>query len=272
MLRILLLILLTVPLCSEGLRYGLYAHDLDEEVPITRLQVFGERCSGTKYITTLLTQNFPELAPGLPFGSKHIPPWFILPPEDYCGPRHHYTLEEEDSCLFVVIFRHPLDWLRSMHRSPYHAAAHLRNISIHRLIRLPWEIGPEQPENVRKLDLDPLTGRPFRNILKLRTAKIQNMLLLKNRVSHIYYVNYETVRDYPHQVVEEIADYFDLLTHNSFVPVSYKCSGDPSYGEISQQEISFTASPPYDPAPNLRQKILAELDLALERSIGYPLD
>ena len=35
--------------------------------------------------------------------------------------------------------------------------------------------------------------------------------------------------------------------------------------------FSFTPEPPYEPAPNLRKKILNELDLDLERSIGYPL-
>lgn len=271
-LRILLILNLPLLLWGASLSYGLYAHDLDEEAPITRFQIFGERCSGTKYLSSLLGANFPDLSPGMPFGNKHLPAWYHLPKESYPGPDHHYTLKGEEFCLFVVIFRNPFDWLRSMHRSPYFAAPHLHNTSIHRFIALPWEIRQDGPENVRQIEKDPLTGKPFKNVLHLRTAKIENMLRLKTKVSHIYYVNYETVRDFPEKVVEEIAEYFYLERNEPFRPISYECSGDPSYGERSQQEISFQAPTPYTPAPNLRRKILKELDLDLERSIGYELE
>ncbi|WP_208347598.1 hypothetical protein [Pseudaestuariivita rosea] len=90
---------------------------------ITQFQVLGERSSGTNVLSAFINRNT-RLAPSTHLGWKH---GF---PQAQFYPRNLLT---------VVSFRHPLDWVRSMHRKPWHAAPRLQGLSFSDFIRAEWE-------------------------------------------------------------------------------------------------------------------------------------
>ena len=133
-----ILLLLASPLF--GLDFGIDAKRACNQ-PIERLQIFGERSSGTNYLFHLLRKNL-KLAnkEEWPFGHKHFMPWYFLPKECFVGPEHIYTLENSDDTLFVIVFRDPYEWLRSFHKEPHHGADHLFNISFSEFIHSEWHL------------------------------------------------------------------------------------------------------------------------------------
>jgi len=193
-----------------SLEYGL---DVKHEgiTPIARVQFFAERCSGSNYVEALLLQNT-HLYQDLAYGWKHFPVWVGFSE----GTSDFHTLAHSENCLFVVVFRDPYDWLRSFHLQPHHSAGSLRKLNFSKFIRASWVMDPKDPCALAErakyplTDKDPLTGKDFKNPMKLRTAKIQTMLRMKDKVHHIYYIHYEVARRYPKQMLEEIAKIFSL--------------------------------------------------------------
>ena len=110
------------------------------------------------------------------------------------------------------------------------------------------------------VDRDPITKLPFVNVMQLRSSKIRNMWMLKDRVKNSYYINYEIARDHPREILCEISNFFGIELEDTFTPeVSYKGWGtsvfEPkSYPPISESDLLF---------------INGQLDWALEESIGY---
>lgn len=272
--------------------------------PITRLQIFSERCSGCNYVTALLAQNFefknfypllerktPQYLDWMyeptqiytfqehgkishqlfvyPYGHKHFSPWLCLDPEDFLGPRHFYDFAKSDDCLFVVIFRDPYDWIRSLYQNPWHVVEELRSKSFQDFIRFPWEINTTDPDTTKQylynplLDCDPVTGLLFKNVFKLRSRKIENMLAIRDKVKNIYYVNYETVRDKPYEFLEEIAQLYNLPLKGVYHNVeTYK--GDSPQGQYKKKKY-----PPLTSAD--LAYINEELDPELEALLGYKI-
>lgn len=258
-----------------SLDYGLDAKR-EGTKPIRKLQIFSERCSGSNYLRTLLDTNF-SFKPNLPnndptamgdYGHKHFPPWFELPIENFSGPNHYYTFNGNEDYLFVVIFRDPYDWIRSFYNTPFHAKSTIRELPFNQFIRTPWELKHNDPIIVKQqkfnslIDYDYVNNAPFENPLKLRTAKIRNMMMIKDRVKNIYYVNYEVVRDFPKQVIAEISKLFGLTPKQPFTPIT-KHNGDSKkifkpkkYCEIDPIDLAY---------------INEQLDQEIEEAIGYPL-
>ena len=247
------------------LTYALYAHRHTDE-PITQLALFSERSSGSNYVQRLIEVNSPLQRNESCM--KHFPPWFQLPIDDYYGPRHHYTFEGTDNTLFVIIFRDPYDWVRSLHLQPYFVAPLIQNLSFSAFIRMPWIldrfdpiIAQERSWNPR-IDLDPQTGFSFDNVFKLRTAKIETMLLIKERAKNVYYINYESARDHPQEVLAELSSFFHFPLYDTYTPrLLYKNQlGVPYapkvYDPISDKDLLY---------------INSQLDESLENSIGYQL-
>jgi hypothetical protein len=275
----------------------------DSLIPIRRLQVFSERCSGSNYVAAFLVQHFdfdncldvPErklpsylqdseerfefysfqneqhrLVYKLllsPYGHKHFPPWFNLPSERFFGPHHYYDFENSDDCLFVVVFRNAYDWIRSFYRTPWDAAPDVQSRSFAEFIRLPWEIEAISSTMLAQLrynpwiDRNPQDGSLFETVLDLRKSKIENMLLIKEKVGNIYYVNYESVLENPREFIREIQNLFGLKQRRPFSPIdSYKgdtCKGaysPKSYPPLSESDLEY-----------INQK----LDFALENRMGY---
>tara|TARA_B110000027_G_C16122057_1_gene303744 strand:+ start:2092 stop:2340 length:249 start_codon:yes stop_codon:yes gene_type:complete len=62
---------------------------------IQKITIYGERCSGTNYLETLLAKNFHDYKLTWKYGWKH-----------FFG---HQNLENSDDTLFICIVRNPVD-------------------------------------------------------------------------------------------------------------------------------------------------------------------
>lgn len=92
------------------------------DTPPKYYQVLGERSSGTNFLNALIASNT-TLVPSTLFGWKHGFPAARMIPRDM---------------VVFVSFRHPIPWLRSMHRKPWHAADELKALAFSDFIRAPW--------------------------------------------------------------------------------------------------------------------------------------
>lgn len=227
--------------------------------PIGRVQIYGERNSGTNYLQHLMERNFCNLKITWQYGWKHFLPE---------GP-----IEQADDCLFLVIHRNPFDWLRSMHKKPHHAALHLRELGISEFIRAEWfsvfdessNHFPGEPSYGQEMmiDRDHRTGQRFAHLLALRSSKIEAWNGLRGRVRHLISLRYEDIKAAPHESLAKLADRFGLRSQPAFQDVieAYGVPGTrytpTPQSPISRKDVDF---------------ILGELDCALEVSIGYDLN
>lgn len=224
----------------------------------TRIQIFGERCSGTHYLEHLLRDNLISTNIQWDFGWKHF---------FHSGP-----VEEADNCLFVIIYRDPFDWVRSIHKRSHFAAAELKRISFSRFIRKEWHCIWNEHSDITKsnplyhtemlFERDPVTGQRFANVIRLRSAKIRDWESLRRKAQHTYYLNYEALLESPQQHIEHLSETFKLRRAAGFNAVtSYKGLGKKPY-----EKKEYPAIGARDIA-----HIVTELDNELERCAGYNL-
>ncbi|MDH5324846.1 MAG: sulfotransferase domain-containing protein [Gammaproteobacteria bacterium] len=228
---------------------------------IQSIQIYGERCSGTNYLEHLLQKNYPTTPVQWDFGWKHF-----FTDKD---------LTNSDHCLFIVIYRGPFDWLRSLHRQPWHTTPALRQANFSAFIRAQWHcIWDEHWENLPSnavygsemmFERDPKTGERFDNVIQMRTAKIHYWQALQETVKNIVYVRYEDLKDNPKAILNKIAHQFGIKTtwffHNEF---GYK--GEKGFRMLYRPRV-YTPITPKDV-----NYIEQELDWSLENSIGYEID
>lgn len=156
---------------------------------ITKFKIYGERCSGTNYLHNLMVQNFDIEANKI----------YQL------GHKHFFGFQEEalrsnsyNDTLFICIIRHPVDWINSLSRTPWH---------------LPWTI-TENLDTFLSSEIYSVSDRPFlkpspsgkeiatdrniytnnryKNIFELRHTKIKWMVEdLPKKVKHCILIRYE---------------------------------------------------------------------------------
>lgn len=216
---------------------------------IDRVQIFGERRSGTNLAEVLLSNNLRETKITWEYGWKHF--------------FHDPGVEHADNCLFLVCYRNPFDWLRSLHHRPWHAAPELKNASFSEFIRAQWWCvvdedsgkSPTHPDYGREIMQERCadTDSRFRNVLHMRTAKTNNWESLRVKARHTLYVHYEDLISSPKSLITRIVQNFDVARHR-FFKNPLRRHRPTRYGSISEQDIRF---------------ILSEMDIELERKIGY---
>lgn len=251
----------------DALEYGIAAKHAGT-IPIKKLVIFGERCSGTNYVDMLIARNF-QLRSDRKFSHKHFPPWFELPIEYYSGTPAHYTFDNTDDYLFVIVFRNAYDWVRSLQQLPHHASAQLFKMPFSKFIRAPWELNPADKTVIRMrayhplMDLSPIDGKPFENVFKMRTKKIENMLMIQDRAKNVYYIRYEIIRDHPQEVIREIQEEFGIQAIAKYIPISnylgWKHKGQfhqVPYPPLSLEDLDY---------------INSQLSEEIENQIGYTL-
>ncbi len=222
-----------------------------------RVQIYGERCSGTNWIAQLLRRNLPGVRVVDDFGWKHG-----LPQGD---------IEHALDCIFVVVHRDPFDWLRSLHGMPWHAGPELRDVPFSRFLRTPWRCvwGTDMDlakgdarvgsEMVHERDL--ATGKPFANVMQLRRGKMQAWAALPTRVRHHLDVRYEAVVPDPRTFVRTFAARFGLRRWPWFRGVTTAKGG----------RERFLAKPYAPIAADDLAWITSQLDVAAERALGFDL-
>lgn len=222
-----------------------------------RLQIYGERCSGTNWLAQLLRRNLPDLAQGDDFGWKHG--WV------------YGDVEHADDCLFLVLHRDPFDWLRSLQQMPWHTGPELHGAPFSRFVRTPWrcvwgadmELAADDARLGTEMlhERDQATGQPFANAMRLRTAKMRAWQQLRQRVRHYECVRYEVVQRDPRAFVRGLASRYRLRQWPWFRDVTTFKGGRAAFRPKVYEPIA---------AVDL-QWIGSELDHALEAAHGFDI-
>jgi len=175
---------------------------------ITEFAVFGERCSGTKYIRRIIELNF-KIQDTPRFGAKH---WFY--------DKDHVIRAGTASALIVVIVRDPSTWLRSMHRMPYHVHSSLRGITFDKFIQKEWRCNFDETSHTppgsstygaeMMFERNPQTGERFANVVQMRSAKLRAFLGLRDIVDNFVLITYEELVRAPQTVVNFLETRFGL--------------------------------------------------------------
>ena len=156
---------------------------------ITKFKIYGERCSGTNYLHNLMLQNFDIEANQC----------------DQLGFKHFFGFQDRalrcnnyDDTLFICIIRHPVDWINSLSRTPWHIPWTItRNLDTFLSFEIysvsdPPLLGanPRGKENL--MDRNIYTNNRYKNIFELRHTKLKWMLEdLPKKVKHCILVKYE---------------------------------------------------------------------------------
>lgn len=192
-----------------------------------RIQIFGQRCSGTNALARLLQTNLGKDVLTEAYGFKH---WFV--PDQ--------TLFHDD-VLVLIIARNAFDWLRSLHRQPWHAHPELKALAFGDFIRAPWHsywdgefggIGKTHPMRGSEMrhERDPTTGERFVNPIAKRTAKLAHWSDLSGRAHNVALLSHETLEGSAEQIVSKLAELTGRRPQAEFQPVwSYKGNGNRRY-------------------------------------------
>ncbi|OYW60214.1 MAG: hypothetical protein B7Z10_04305 [Rhodobacterales bacterium 32-66-7] len=231
---------------------------------IDRFQIYGERRSGTNFVSRTIARNC-GLKRFSSYGWKHALPYYPLLPR---------------SCLFVVVVRDPFDWLRSFYAGPFEADPAIAALPFSGFIRAEWEgtyTGFERQWAYRGyavrdrfargepnfLDRHPVNGRRFRNVLELRSVKLAGHLSLLDRGLNAVAIRYEDFRVRPEAILRDIGSRFSLNLRADFRPT------DVPVGPSSDRRAAAKTAPI---SAEDRDFILAGLDQTLERRCGYLQD
>ncbi|PZO72793.1 MAG: hypothetical protein DI640_11870 [Sphingomonas taxi] len=230
------------------------------DVPITRVQIYGQRCSGTNLVTRAIEANMPGVAITEAFGFKH---WFV-PPQ---------TLFVKDT-LVLVVARDAYDWARSLHRQPWHAHPELKAKPFDAFIRSDWHsywddhfghIEPGHPMHGDEMlhERDPETGERFANCIAKRTAKLRHWSSLTNRAHNVALLGYDAFARDPAAFVTALAAVAEIERREPFVPItSYKGQGHAPYVPTAYPDLAAEDA----------AHIAAWLDPKVEAAFGLSAD
>jgi hypothetical protein len=174
---------------------------------IKYVQIFGERNSGTSFLSNILQDNMkvPKNLLGLkesentPFGSsifgyKH---WFI--------DKNKFKQPNQTETLFVVIYRNPYTWLNAMQQRPYALSKSIsgRNIEDLPSIVLAGHINGKDTNN----ELHPETGDKI-NLFELRKLKIASFDSVRLYAGNVVYINMEALLQNHKGIIGALVDKF----------------------------------------------------------------
>lgn len=238
--------------------------------PIKKLKIFGERCSGTNYIESLLHANFPTLekTDPLEFGHKHFLWWLGTPANTEKLRKLKFTRDAisfkgSQDYLFVVIVRDPYDWLRSFYLMPHCVHGDLLGKNFFHFVTSTWKLVQTYPEHegdYNEIDnYNPWTGKPFSNVLELRAYKNANYLTLGTIVNNFLLVRYEDICKDPENFICYVAKAYHLEKSKEYHPINtYKGLDTPytqkQYFPLTPLDLEF---------------INNSLDWDIEKKIGY---
>ncbi len=218
--------------------------------PVQQFQVLGERNSGTNFVATLLRNNLAEMEETRPYGWKH---GFI-----------DRRVVETPGLLTVVVYRHPIRWLQSVHAKPLELTDNFGKLRFEDFLETPWtggfrrENGPMEPSTA---DLEPKTGRTFPNPMALRSAKIAYLEEMQKMAGCTAYLRFEDVNRRPKESVRAIADTFGL-----------ECPHFRGVSGFKGGAGQYLPKPAPMPTEFEMARITEALDLGLEHKLGYTLE
>ena len=233
--------------------------------PLVDFQVFGERSSGTNFLTELVSRNT-KLRPVQNYGWKHG--WPV-------------SVGYHPQSLILFIYREPIDWAVGMFNKPHaaHSSVELSNFSA--FIRSEWAIFIRRNSNrvwgerwnatarpnldllEHAMDRHPLTGRRFRNIFEMRSLKLIAGLSFRNRNCNFIAAPYEAIRDNRKLFLRHLQDHFGVQLSDDVDIVKERVSPpNPTENRFERSQIIVDD---FD-------FISSQLDHRLEKAVGYSLD
>ena len=221
--------------------------------------VFGERCSGTNYARALIRRNLG------------------LPARDDLGWKHGFphALAYPETVLAVVVVREAFAWARSLYARPWHAPEALQRLAFSAFLRAPWDSVVDRADYFGlprrsdligaplQLDRDPFSGAPFANIFRMRNAKTAAFLGMARRCPNFVALRHEDLAAAPEAVLARLGAAFGLALGGPFRGVHRRL------GTRFAPKVADRPPPPERFAAEDRAFVLAELDRAQERRLGY---
>jgi hypothetical protein len=164
---------------------------------VNKFTIYGERCSGTNYLESLMVNNF-NVSVTWEYGWKH-----------FFGFK---SLNDSDDTLFIGIVRNPVDWLNSFYKTPYHLPPQLcpkqlhpkwknnvqlqainHNINAYNFLNkeiysLHYDNNSKENMNDRNM----YTKKRYTNIFEMRHTKLKFLMKdMPNKVKHYIFIKYE---------------------------------------------------------------------------------
>jgi hypothetical protein len=237
--------------------------------PPTRFTIYGERCSGTTYVETLMATNF-DLEVTWAYGWKHF--------FGHCDPA---TLARAHDTVFVCVVRDPVPWLNSLYRNLHHLplkrATNLGEAE--RLRRFLHDEVRSEDEHRREIlhDRHMRTGAPYASLLELRHVKLRYLIEeLPRHAPRCALVRYEDLVHRFHATMVGLRDRLRLPVRPGVAfPRNSPYYKSPRTGRLYDPRRSAAA-----PAPIAEADVCAhphfdpryEVHLAYEAALGRPPD
>ena len=169
---------------------------------IKNIKIFGERNSGTRYLTSLIKQNIKDINIYSSYykggtGWKHGFPRIKL-------------FKNLNSTLFIFIIRDLNRWIKSMYVNPYH---YKRPKNIRQFLTRKLEIFDKRKDhdvNINKYE--------HQNIINLRISKIISYLNFYRNVDNAIFVNLEDLQNNDKKFLVFLKDKYNLNI-NEYTPI-----------------------------------------------------
>lgn len=238
---------------------------------ITHFTVYGERCSGTNFLTKVVDDNFDlkyDMLPEPRYGWKHF----------FGHPRNRDGIATAVNCMVLSIVRNPLDYFMSFYKQPFHQSPSRTKDLETFLTAEFYSIRPRLPETPtdfipHPMDINHDTGKRFKNIFELRSWK--NRFLFKTIPSltlNAFFVRYEDLKTNGKPIVLEMESRFGIKRKTPEVVIeAARISGtiDDQYNlAFRVNEGIMTENYPISD-PKIRGIIRNNLDFEAEELVGY---
>lgn len=216
------------------------------------IQLLGQRCSGTNHLRRLLETNFDDVQIVDRYANKHL--W-----------NGDYDFEQDvGSTIFVTIVRNPYDWLRSVHRTPYHCPD-LVGTSFTSFLRAPWTAWAGEdwfshdPAKRNAMKVDDQLIEACADVMQVRRRKIATFLKINAHYQRSSLVRLEDLQRAPQTELTRIASEVGLEAPNTIREVKQFKDTNKLYQKKPLLKIGSS---------NLVH-IIANLDWASEGQLGY---
>ncbi|MEM9581622.1 MAG: hypothetical protein AAGA08_00750 [Pseudomonadota bacterium] len=226
--------------------------DEQDTAQASKFAMFGERSSGLDYVEDLITLNFPELRRTDEYGWRH----------GFVNPGYM-----RDSTVCVAVVRNALDWVCDFYAKPEQVGGWCKDLSLSEFIRHEWsgsvrgrvlgkpnrKLGLSRHEELM-LERHPMTGARIRNIIELRSLKLQSLLKLEQMTQNVVMMRYEDVRDAPEEMMQQLQSRLGLPECTDIMRIEEQRDDAAEPAPVSEDDIGF---------------ILSELNMPLEEAFGY---
>lgn len=175
---------------------------------ISKVTIYGERCSGTNYLEKLIRTNF-NVEITWQYGWKH-----------FFG---FNDLTNTDDVLFICIVRNPYDWFNSLYTYRHHLPLEFENIDIF----LNNEVCSTDNGIEILTDHNLYTNCRYKNLFELRHVKLQFLINdMPNLVTNYILIKYENLINDFEQTMHKIANngQLEIKSDISFPINYYKCA------------------------------------------------